>query len=629
MSTSRLVARAQALLAIIACLALLARVVDVGLRRAPESLVAPPPPAEVSERDSQLIVRVFAASRDGAAGAPIRSANVHVFWERNGTYYLAGSGRTDGTGTLSLPELPRGAVWVVVDGPGRARSSTRLVLEGGTRNAEVLLAVGASLNVTLSDEQGASIEGGTVLVTTGDPLPFGALTSPEGVARFTELPASPWTVKGSALGYESVTQAGVTAADVTLVLRRLGSLEVHVVGPDGKPVADAAVTIAGSSLWPARRAQTDAGGTSRIAALLAGSYDLQASKGSLVSDTLLGFELGRGARATVTLQLEAGRMVTALVVDDDSDHPTPIRDADVVLAEGGLSSFPIRGRTGGDGSVALGPIPATPATLSASAEGFVTHAAVAVPDVLDGPVRIVLLRGGTLEGEVVDAKGAPVDGASIEVIGTDLSGLPVADSPAHMAFRASHFAWSMGGPRPLIPAGELGVMPGPIPPIPRGAGGLADVEAMQAGDSEPSIEPWVTRMDGTFKAFPVTPGRVRALVRHPAYVEGISDAVMLAPGGIRQGEGGAARRRHPGGTRRGRTRSRRLRGARRSHGGSRHARPHHDDCKRRNLRLRGGARRGRDLRGAARGPFAARHQEDRRGARGRARERRDHAAGAP
>jgi len=41
----------------------------------------------------------------------------------------------------------------------------------------------------------------------------------------------------------------------------------------------------------------------------------------------------------------------------------------------------------------------------------------------------------------------------------------------------------------------------------------------------------VTRFDGTFSVRPVTPGRVRALVRHPAYVEGLSEAVTLAPGG--------------------------------------------------------------------------------------------------
>jgi hypothetical protein len=37
----------------------------------------------------------------------------------------------------------------------------------------------------------------------------------------------------------------------------------------------------------------------------------------------------------------------------------------------------------------------------------------------------------------------------------------------------------------------------------------------------------VTRRDGTFRATPVTPGRVRALVRHPQYVEALSEIVQV------------------------------------------------------------------------------------------------------
>jgi S1-C subfamily serine protease len=529
---SRHAERLVAFAAIVCLVALLARVTDVALRAPPSSIFAPPPPADVQDRDAELDVRVAR----GDDGRPVRDALVRVFWERRGRYYLAGTGRTDAEGRVMIGNLPRGAVWLTAEAPGLARSSTALALDGGTRSAEVALAVAASLAVTVSDEQGGALARATVLVSSGDPLPFGALTGTEGVAHFTRLGPAPWTVKASAPGYESVTQSGVEA-DVTLVLRRLATLEVHVVMPSGAPAPGASVVIAGSTLWPARRAETDSGGVAHIAGLLAGSYDLKAQKGDLVSETLVGYQLERGADGSATLRLGPGRLITAYVTDDDEDHPSPVGDADVVLSEGGLSSFPLSGRTAGDGTVTLGPVSNEPATLSAGAEGFVTRAAVAVPDPLDGPVRIRLLRGATLEGEVVDAKDRPVDGATIEVIGTDLSGLPVADTPMMMAFRRSHFAWSLPGPRPLIPAGELGVMPGPIPPIPPSVSSLApeldplaDLGSADAQALE-DVEPWVTGLDGRFSAKPVTPGRVRAIVRHPAYVEGISDAVTLAPGG--------------------------------------------------------------------------------------------------
>src|SRR5690606_38150776 len=132
-----------------------------------------------------------------------------------------------------------------------------------------------------------------------------------------------------------------------------------------------------------------------------------------------------------------------------------------------------------------------------------------------------------LHGEVVDERGRAVDGATIEVIGNTPDGLPIAETPALIAFRASHFDFALGGPAPLVAAGELGVMRGPIPPIP-GA-----IPSLRRGVTAPEDAPerWVTGFDGTFSASPVPPGRVRALVRHPEYVEGVSRPVTLAPGG--------------------------------------------------------------------------------------------------
>lgn len=513
--------RLVALLAVIATIALLGSVTDVVLHPLAHTVVVPPPPVEADELDASLEVTVL-----DPGGKPVEGAKVRAFWERGGSYYLAGTGVSDAAGKLVLSHLPRGPTWLIAEADGFARTSTQLVVDGSSRALEVSLGVASLLHVTVTDENDAPLPRATVLVTTGDPLPFGALTGKDGIAMFNRIPGSPWTVKASAPGYESVTQSGVTG-DVTISLRRLASIRVLVRGLNDEPVPGATVLIGGSVLWPARRAETDADGSTRISGLLSGSYDIKAMKGSLVSDTLYGYQLERGAADELTLRLHSGRMVIAWVTDDDDDHPSNVADADVVLAEGGLSSFPMRARTGADGRAILGPISAGPATLAAGADGYVSRSAVVVPDPLDGPVRISLLRGGTLEGEVVDVKGRPVDGASIEVIGTDLDGLPIAENPTLTRFRRTHFEWSLSGPMPLIPAGELGVMPGPIPPIPGAAFGQPD----DPTPSDDEIAPWVTRFDGTFRAHPVTPGRVRALVRHPAYVEGISDAVALAPGG--------------------------------------------------------------------------------------------------
>jgi protocatechuate 3,4-dioxygenase beta subunit len=554
-SSHRVLDRIIAAIALLACFGFIAGLFDVALSRPALAPFAPPLPADAALRDAELSVEVVAGGdepppcpeQDGGASAPcppspnavrgpgVPGATVRVFWVQQQRYYLAGIGRSAAGGRLVLRGLPRGRVWVLAEAPGLARASTQLVLGAGTRSLRLVLFDAYQLHVRVLDEAEQPLVRATVLVTASDPVPFGALTGLDGVAAFDRLPAAPWIVKASAPGCESVTRSAVRG-DLTISLRNLGSVEVRVEGPGAGPSAGATVTIAGSRLWPARRAETDSEGVARIVGLLAGSYDLRAYRDGLVSETLLGMTLDRGAHETVTLRLLPGRMVTAVVTDGEGDDAELVTGADVVLVESGLSSFPLRGRTGADGSVTLGPIAPGPATLTARAPGFVAAGAVPVPEPLAGPVRLALLRGATLEGEVVNSRGYPVDGASIEIVGTDLYGLPVSETPALLTFRSAHFSWSLPGPLPLIPMGELGVMPGPVPPIPQPGFSIGEPAASLFAATTPqfevdAVEPWVTRADGTFRAHPVTPGRVRALVRHPAYVEGLSELVNLAPGG--------------------------------------------------------------------------------------------------
>jgi protocatechuate 3,4-dioxygenase beta subunit len=515
-------------LAVFACLTFVLGLSDVALSPLKVAKRFESPPVSTRDRSATLRVQVVREDQAGVA-----QATVQVFWENAERFHLVGAASTDGAGNVALDALPAGRAWLLAEAPGFARASSSLVLSA-ERSLRIVLHPARSLAVTVQDETSTPLPRATVLVESADPLPFGALGDEHGVARFARLPAGPWSVKASAPGYESVTKSDVRSA-ITLSLRRLASLEVSVQGVDGKPAPGATVLIGGASLWPARSAEADSQGVARIAGLLAGNYDLRASLGGLVAPTLLGFELTRGANEKLTLRLEPGRTVIALVTDGEGKNPIVVPNADVVLAEGGVSSFPIRGRTGTDGTVALGPIASGPATLGARAPEFVGSALVAVPEMLDGPVRVALTRGGAIAGHVEDARGFPIDGATIEIVGTDPSGLPIAETPGLVGFRQNHFAWALPGPVPLIPAGELGVMPGPVPPIPK-PGEDARLAVNSADFDEPlaDLPPWVTNRGGDFSATPVTPGRVRAIVRHPDYVEGTSDLVTVGAGGEAQ-----------------------------------------------------------------------------------------------
>lgn len=459
-------------------------------------------------------------------GAPVSGARVRILWGPDERYAMVGEGLTDAGGQLVLDGLPRGSAWILVEAGGLARRALAADLAPG-QVVEVTLERARSLRVRVQAEDGTALPGATVLVTGVDPLPFGALTGIDGIATFDRLGKGPFRIRAAARGLEPETRSDVLA-DTTIVLRRAGTLEAHVTDEAGKPVSGATVLVAGPSLWPARSLVTGADGVARLPGLSEGAYDLKAMRDMLVSTTEVGVHVERGQVLPVALVLRPGRMIPFIVTDGEGDHPLVVAGADVVVVEGGVSSFPIQGRTSTFGKVVLGPVARGMVMASAGADGFVSRSTVDVPDVISSEVRIPLLRGAVLEGSVVDGDGQPVEGATVEIVGTDVDGAPLSLTPVTAAFQRAHFAWALEGPQPLLPGGELGIMPGPIPAIP-GEGDTQGLRMPMAPMESPS-EPWVTRLDGTFRATPVPPGRVAALVRHPSYVEATSEMVILAPG---------------------------------------------------------------------------------------------------
>lgn len=526
----RRLSRLDAILAAVAallCFFIAATLRDVGPLLLPAlTIPAPPVPASVTDRDADLTVTV----RD-EQGRPLPGASVRVFAIRDDRAYFAGEERAAASGEARFAGLPRGEAWVMAYDAARTRASARLVLEPGGRAIDVVLRPAKVLDVVVVDDADRPLEDAEITVTTGDPLPFVAVTGEGGRARFDRLGPAPYLVRGTAPGFEEILRTGIVPGPAPLRLRmaRLGALTVRVLDVARRPVEGATVLAAGTGLWPARSTQTDATGAARIAGLRDGVYDLKARRGDDVSPTELAVPVKRGEGKEIELVLEAGRSVRILVTDGDGEDAPPVKGASVVLVEHGLSSFPLQGRTGEDGAVALGPIAPGLANASARAAGFVPRNAARVGE-LATEVRVPLLRGGVLAGEVVDERGFPVAGATIEVIGADADGMPIDETTAMAEFRADHFEHALAGPAALIPVGELGVMPGPVPDLPRGDVTLSPPLGLGA-PSAGGGAPWVTRKDGSFRAEPVTPGRVHAIVRHPDYVEALSEEVTLRPGG--------------------------------------------------------------------------------------------------
>lgn len=496
--------------------------------------VLPPPPSS-APRDGALVVRL----RD-EGGAPLRG-RVRALLMVEGVAHRSAEGITDERGTVRWEGLPRGDHWVLADADGHARGTSHLVLgavaDQGEREVELVLGEGHRLDVTVRDDLGAPLPTAEIEVRGGDPLPLGALAGDDGIAHATRLSPGPWTVNVRAPGYEEVILRGVREGEgPSVVLRRLGTLLVDVTDAAGEPAVGAQVFIAGARLWPARVTSVDAAGRARIGGLASGTYALRGIRGGEVSPVEVGVSLGRGEDKSLTLHLQAGLFVaTRVVAADGAEGTVGIEGARVTLVEQGLSPFPLEGRTDKGGRARLGPIVAGEAALSVQADGFVARSAVEVPQPPPSELLVTLVRGGVLEGRVMDGRGVPVDGATLEVIGTDFNGGPIAEDPRRTRVREAHFDLAVQGARPLVPAGELGVLPGPLPPVPRAFAVANPLKGLMGtgavGGGVPAAEPWVSARDGTFRLAPVPPGRVRVLVRHPQYVDGLSEVVTLNEAG--------------------------------------------------------------------------------------------------
>jgi protocatechuate 3,4-dioxygenase beta subunit len=507
-------------LAALVCLVQVSTLRDVSERSlwAPRA-GAPPLPESVSERDAELRVTVVDQNDEPAEGVSVR-----VFAIIGEQAYFAGLAVSDADGRAPIGKLPAGEIWILAEREGLARVTGRLVLEAGTRELSMKLHDAESFEVVVVDPMQRPIRGVQVTLYGADPLPYRVLTDGRGLARLTGLGPPPYAVDVRAAGFDSkfLPELGLEDSPVFVKLERLGGLEVYVVDADGNPASGATVLVAGSSLWPARSTTTNEQGHVTVSGLSRGFYDIRAERDDLVSDTELGIMLQHGETKEVKLHLVAGAYVTVTVTDGDGEGAAPIAEADVALVEGGVSSFPRYGRTGKEGTVRLGPMVGSDATVSARADGFVPHSAVVLEEGVS-EIRISLTRGAKLVGEVVDERGFPIDGAQLEVVGVDLDGMPVIESSTIMGFRSDHFDFALPGAAPLLPAGELGVMP-MIPDQPRDMGPLMVQRSEHAGT------PWVSRSDGSFTLTPVTPGSLRVVVRHPSYVEAMSEPLQLEPG---------------------------------------------------------------------------------------------------
>lgn len=491
---------------------------------APRAL-APAAPAPRPSPRRTLGGHVATPERTPLANAIVQAVLVH----EGRTWPLART-TSSADGGFTLPDLPEGSYWLTATAPGRARAIAVARVHGSDSLANTLtLAIGARIEGTVLARERAGPaglanalvrawrEGGAV-----DDLPYAVRADSAGRFVFDALGAGSYRVEVAEAGFESLRRVGVPAptSSLTLTVRALASIEGVVRTLHGDGARGASVVLAGSGVWPPRSVAVHDDGRFLIAGLPSGVYELRASRDDDVAEPVAPLVLEPGDHREVTLALGAGAAMEGAVVD--AVTRAPVANARVVVAEDALSSAPRALYADARGRFRVPGLLRRVHQVSVRASGYAPRTGVAV-DPVSGLATVALDRAAVIEGRVVDGHGDPVANTQVELSVRDHDGAVTWLSGATVAFREALFGAQARGPRALVPAGELGVMPGRVPLIPRAP--------MPAGITVDRAAPgFTTGADGTFRIEEVPPGVVVVTANHPAYVRGDSDGRLVRAG---------------------------------------------------------------------------------------------------
>lgn len=344
-----------------------------------------------------------------------------------------------------------------------------------------------------------------------------------------------------------VTGAGLLPAEVRFVpvpsdaTRIVVSRQVGITGSvtdaAGKPVAGVTVGVRGDAIGGELGGTTDAAGAFSFPELPEGRYQVYAWQGALAARAVRASRLGAGPFAPVELRLEPAAIVVGRVIDRDEGTGVP---AAIELRPSGDDQAPRYARSAGDGTFRIEGVPNGTWIADAFSPGYLSPGGIEI-EAGKGVPEIALARGATIEGKIVDAEGKPIAGAAVRGLSSganpvETSSLVDQDKLRRFSGRmAAPTAPPIGGADPsFIPRGELGVMVGPIPPLPPPGvqvalpAAVVATAGVLAGEPAPLvIDPsrasiWTTGADGVYRIRGIPKGKISVLAAAAGYAEGRS-----------------------------------------------------------------------------------------------------------
>lgn len=332
----------------------------------------------------------------------------------------------------------------------------------------------------------------------------------EGRYRLALVSPAPVRVRVEAEGFVTEELGGVEPpqAGLELTLARRLALE-GVVRAHAQPAAGAEVTIAGAA--GALTARSGPDGTFSFSGLAEGRYALRAVRDGEAAylDGVM-VAAGDGGSGVLTVELRPATTVSGRLRDRGG---RAIAGGEVTLAEADGAPLPRTVASDDEGNFRFAAVLSGSYVASARAPGFYPSD----PRPLrvgktPATVELRLDAGAVIEGRVLDERAQPVGGAEVQVAGEAPDGTPI-------AVTASSGAAAANGAR-VEPAGELGVMRGPIPyppPVP-------------LPEPAPALKSFRTDDKGGFRVAGLPAGRLVVVATHPEFARGASEPLAVAAG---------------------------------------------------------------------------------------------------
>src|SRR6185503_14138751 len=176
----------------------------------------------------------------------------------------------------------------------------------------------------------------------------------------------------------------------------------------GKPVANASVGLRGDAIGGTIETRTSATGAFQFPNLPEGRYQLFAWQAALAARTVRVARLGAGPFGPVELRLEAAAIVVGRVVDREEGTGLV---AAVELRPVGDDQAPRYARSGDDGVFRIEGVPNGRWIADAFSPGYISPGGVEL-EAGKAVTELARVKGGVIEGRVIDAEGNPIAGAT-------------------------------------------------------------------------------------------------------------------------------------------------------------------------------------------------------------------------